>query len=428
MTRRSLMLLAASALALSILACNMPTPTSGAPPDTVTAYAPPTVPSGDGPTAVPTTGSPTSPVGSTEPPSSAWLPAGTLALYTSGTWSSAQLYALAPGPTSVDLGLTVPFQTRISRTGRWIAYASGAPATVIARSLESGTAHTFPLTPSFTFYGSAFDQAESRLAFMELGGSGASTYTWAIVVVNLADGSTTRFEATFTPPLDPGEMLPGKPIGWSAPGGELLLDTFLPDTEGSWAGVWAVTLPPGTPSATFDSLGRRELLSVGDYRSDPHLSPAATHLLYLHRAAGYTPAGYAPEGYDLAVNQLWQVDVASGMRALLVDASDGSALARDAAWSQEVPHTLFAQGNYAGAAFGSLALKTRDDDGTISNAGSVPLPAGGGLIGIDWCLPDFALVTVVNAAYDAKLHMVEFGGSSTLVACAESISVLGCIP
>jgi hypothetical protein len=365
-------------------------------------------------------------VGPTEPPSSAWLPAGTFALYTSGTWSSAQLYALTPGPTPVDLGLTVPFQTRISRTGRWIAYASGAPATVTARSLEGGSTHTIPLTAGFTFYGSAFDHAESRLAFMELGGDG--TYTWAIVVVNLADGLTTRFEATFTPPLDAGEMLPGKPVGWSAPGDELLLDTFPPDTEGNWGGVWAVMLPPGTPSSAFDSLSRRELLSVGDYRSEPHLSPDATHLLYLHRAAGYTPAGYAPEGYDLAVNQLWQVDIATGVRALLVDASDGSALARDAAWSQEVPRTLFAQGNYAGATFGSLALRTRDDVGTISNAGPVPLPAGGGLIGIDWCLPDFALVTVVNAAYDAELHMVEFGGGDTLVASAESISVLGCIP
>ncbi len=429
MTRRSIILLAAAALALSILACSMPEPTSGPPPDTVTAYAPPTAPSGDGPTAVPTTESPTSPPAApTEPPPSSWLPAGTFALYTSGSWASAQLYALTPGPTSVDLGLTVPFQTRISRVGRWIAYASGSPASVIARSLESGSTHTIPLTPGFTFYGSAFDRAESRLAFMELGGTDPGAYTWAIVVVNLADGTVTRFEDTFVFPAAKDAMLPSRPIGWSASGDELLLDTFLPDTEGNWGGVWAVALPPGTPSAAFDSLSRRELLSVGDYRSDPHLSPDATHLLYLHRAAGYTPAGYAPEGYDMAVNQLWQVDVASRVRALLVDASDGSALARDAAWSQKVPHTLFAQGNYAGAAFGSLTLKVRDDAGAISNVGPVPLPAGGGLNGIDWCLPDSALVTVVNAAYAAELHIVELGGGSALVASADSISVLGCIP
>jgi hypothetical protein len=132
--------------------------------------------------------------------------------------------------------------------------------------------------------------------------------------------------------------------------------------------------------------------------------------------------------YDLAVNQLDEVDIATGSPTLLVNATDGSALARTAGWSQEAPHILFAQGTYAGDAFGSLMLKRRDATGAISDAGPVPLPPGGSLQGIDWCLPSSALVVVATADYDHQLYLVEFGGGSTLVASDAYISVLGCIP
>jgi hypothetical protein len=111
-----------------------------------------------------------------------------------------------------------------------------------------------------------------------------------------------------------------------------------------------------------------------------------------------------------------------------VNATDGSALARAAAWSQESPQILFAQGNYAGDAFGSLTLKRRDAAGTISDAGLVPLPPGGSLQSIDWCLPNLALVVVATADYAQHLHIVEFGGGSTLVTSDAHISVLGCVP
>jgi hypothetical protein len=324
----------------------------------------------------------------------------------------------------------VTFNTALSRTGRWIAHANGpAPATGVAvTNLESSTTYNIPLSTDYTLYGLAFDHAETRLAFTELGGSGTGTYTWAVVVVNLADGSTTRFEDAFGIPVADGMMLSGRPIGWTAAGDELLLDTFMPDTEGNWAGVWAVTLPPGTPSAALNTLSRRQVLASGDYIAETRLSVDATRLLYLNRDYSYTPSGYTPMSYDLAVNQLGEVNFASGSPTLLVDVTDGSALARTAAWSQEGPHILFAQGTYAGELLGSLTLNTRDAGGTIDNVGSVPLPPGGTLQSIDWCLPDFALVVVTTPDYANQLYIVEFGGDSTLITSDAYISVLGCIP
>jgi hypothetical protein len=434
-SRWSLSLFAAVVLALSILSCSIPSPTVGPPPDTVTPYSPPTMPpSGGEPTAPPpggeTPGSPTEPPPPpTEPPPSGWLPEGTFALYTHGTWESAQLYALTPGPTSVDLGRAVGRPTSMSRTGRWIAHGVGSPATSITIiSLETGTTHNVPLTADFILYGSAFDHTDSRLAFMELGGSGIGTYTWAIVVVNLADGSTTRFEKSFTSPITPGDMLPGRPFGWSAASSELLIDTFLPDSGGFFGGVWAISIPLGTPSAALDTLSRRELIAAGDYSSEPRVSPTGTRILYLRLEPGYTPAGYAPMGPDFPVNQLWDMDIATGTPTRLVNVDDGGALAQTAAWMQEVPHTVFAQGNYGGATFGSLTLKRRDNAGSITDVGAVPLPAGGGLLAIDGCLPDMALLTIVNASYDAELHVADFAGGSTLVTSARTIFVLGCVP
>jgi len=432
MTRRSIILLAATVLVLSVLACNPPVPQP--PPDTITPFSPattePTTPPESEPTTeppatqVPTTESPT------EPPPSSWFPDGTFALYATGVWDELDVYALAPGPSSTDLGRTVTFNSALSRTGRWIAKAnSPAPATGVAiANLESGTTYNIPLTTDYTLYGLAFDHAETRLAFMEMGGSGTGTYTWAVVVVNLADGSTARFEDSFSHPVGDGMMLSGYPIGWTAAGDELLLDTFMPDTEGNWAGVWAVTLPPGTPSAALNTLSRREVIAAGNYSAPTRLSPDATQLLYLNRDYSYTPAGYTPMAYDLAINQIWSVNTASGGPTQLVNVIDGGALARDAAWSQESPQILFAQGNYAGETFGSLMLKRRDAAGTISDAGLVPLPPGGSLQSIDWCLPDFALVVVTTADYAHQLHIVEFGGGSTLIASDAYISVLGCIP
>jgi hypothetical protein len=363
------------------------------------------------------------------PPS--WLPAGTIALYIAGPWGEGRLYALAADGSTTDLGRDLYGMPVASRTGRWVASASSTyPATAVtAVNLENGATFVTPLTPNFTLYGLAFDSLETRLALMELGVSATGDYVWAIVVVNLADGSTTRFETTMTLGITP-PMLPGNPVGWSASGDELLLDTFMPDTEGNWGGVWGVALPPGAVSAPLDSLSRRQLVPAGGYLATPRLSPDATQLLYLNRDFAYTPAGYVVMAYDLAVNELWSVNLASGSPTSLVNVTNGGALARDAAWSPDSTQVLFAQGSYSGGdTFASLTLKARDGGGTVRDVGPAPLLPGGDLNGLAWCTADIGLATVTTADYDHELHTVNMtSGATAFVAANTRVAVLGCIP
>jgi len=419
-------LLIAAVLASSILACNMPAPTTGIPSITITPFT--------APTTAPTTAlTPIAPA--TIPPTDAplgWLPTGALALYKAGPWESPGLHALAADGSTADLGREVQGWTTVSRTGRWIAHSdrSSSGDVVAVSNLETDIVHTIPLTADFTLYGSAFDRAESRLAFLELGSDGAGGYNWAIVVVSLSDGSTTRFDASFSVGAADSSMpLPGNPLGWSAGGEELLLNTFMPDTEGNWAGVWGIALPPGTASTALESLSRRQLAPAGGYITDPRLSPDGARLLYLNRDFDYTPAGYEPMGYDLAVNQLWALRLASGERTLLVEVTDGGALARAAAWSPDGARILFAQGSYSGGAFGSLALKIRDGGGAVDEVGPAPLPPGGGLRQLDWCAPAVALAVSTSTDYDHQLYTVNVGSSSAslVVTSEDQISVLGCV-
>jgi hypothetical protein len=152
---------------------------------------------------------------------------------------------VAADGSTTDLGLDVHGSATASRTGRWIASAGGPyPAdSVVAVNLETGVTFVTPLTPDFTLYGLAFDPAETRLALMELGGSGVGDYLWAIVVVNLADGSTTRFETTMTMGSAP-PILPGNPVGWAAsrPAQPQLLST--PWAAANWSPVEVTSLLP----------------------------------------------------------------------------------------------------------------------------------------------------------------------------------------
>jgi len=412
--KRQSLACAVGVLALSLLACDLPFPTSSGPPATVTPYAAPTAT--ESPTEAPA-----------ESPAAGWLPEDTILLYASGSWESPQLYALTIGTVSVDLGRTLGQRAALSRTGLWIAYPDSSPpaSAVVVANLADGTTYNVPLTPDYGLYDMAFDPAETRLAFMELGPLGAEGTSWAVVVISLADGSTARFDAVLEPD---SAMLPGRPIGWSASGDELLLDAFMPGTEGGWAGVWGIALPPGAASAPISTLTSRELVPLGSYFASPRLSPDAARLLYLNRDFGYTPTGYAPMAYDLAVNQLWSLDLASGAPTSLVDVTDGGALARDAAWSQEAPSVLFAQGNYAGDTFDTLTLRIHDSS-AVSDFAPMPLPPGGDLRSIAWCRSDLAFVTVTDASYDYQLQVVEIGsGAPTTVASAPYISILGCIP
>lgn len=411
------LLLSIAVMTLSILACGLPDTTPTVLPTT---YIPPTT--------EPTPGeSPAGTESPTSPPPPGWLPSDTIALYSSGSWEAPRLYALNAGGISTDLGRTLSPGAVASRSGRWVAQKSTpSPATsVMITSLETGTTYSIPVTPGADVYGMAFDNAETRLAFMELGGLTEAGTSWSIVSVNLGDGSTAAFGMVSS--VD-AEMLPGFPLGWTG-GNELVLSTFAPFTEGNWAGAWGVTLPPGTLPAPLDTLSRRVLIPMGDYRLTLRLSPDCNRLLYLNRDFGYTPAGYEPMAYDLAVNQLGTLNLPGGAPTLVVNVTDGGALAGDAAWSPDSAQILFAQGVYVGPSFGSLTFKVRDAGGAVRDAGAVPLPAGGDLNTLDWCRPSQALAVVIASDSLQQLHMVNLDtGASTFLTSASSISVLGCTP
>lgn len=371
------------------------------------------------------------PIAPTEPPAASWLPTGTIALYLVGPRDAPRLHSVAADRSITDLGAVLYDRPGMSRTGSWVA-STGAPspaATVRAVNLETGDTIIAPLTPDFSLNGLAFDYAETRMAYVELGQFTAEAYVWAVVVVNLTDGSTVRYEMTMTLGSDP-VLLPGHPIGWSNPGNELLLDTFLPGTEGSWRGVWAVTILPGVGSGFLDSLSRREIVPSGGYLTTPIFSPDHSQLAYLNRDFSYMPDDYEVMAYDLAVNELWTSNSDGTVPQRRINVVDGRALERDAlAWSPDGTQILFAQGTFAGSdTFASLTLKVLDSGGAVRDVGPAPIPAGGWLLDMHWCSPDLALATVGVPGGGQELHMVDMtSGTSSLVDSADRVHVLDCV-
>jgi hypothetical protein len=398
-------------LALAMLSCNLASSRSPASP-TAPPASPPLPSATTPPTAVPSAG---------------WLPPGTVALYAAGSWDNARLYALAADGSATDMDLEVYNGATASPAGRWIASPGGPPMadSSVISNLEDGTTYTVAATPSFGIYHMAFDSAETRLAFLEVGPPEGEATGWAIVVVNLADGSTARFEAAMGADR---AFLPGTPIGWNASGGELIVDTFLPYSEGGFAGVWAIALPPDAAPAPLSTLARRELLPSWGYLSRPRLSPDTTRLLYPARDPDYMPADYEPVMMDLAVNQLQMVDLAAGTSTLLVETTDGGALASAAAWSPDGSEVLFAQGTYSGYAFASLGAKIRDGSGTVRDVGALPAPPEGTPTGLEWCTPDLAFYTVTTGDGARQLHTVDLaGGETDLITSADYLTLLGCV-
>jgi hypothetical protein len=364
------------------------------------------------------------------PPSSGWLPDGTIALVRTGTWGSAALKAAASDGTLTDLGVTLYSASSVSLNGRWVASTdSPAPASnVQVTSLEDGTTYSIPITTGYTVYSTAFDQVEQRLAFMELGASGG-TYLWGIVIVDLADGSTTRFDTSFAIGSSP-TFLPGRPIGWDSTGNLLILDTFMPDTEGNWAGIWAVSIPPGTPSAALDTLPAVNLVPSGLYLSEPVLSRDGNFLLYTNRDYSYTPADYEVMAYDLVVNELWGLALDGVVAVPYLDLSDGSALLRNASFSMDGAKILFAQGTFSGGAdFTGLGWKIFED-GAPTDVGPAAIPAGGSMQDIAWCRPGTALATARQSGSDNELQILDLssGGAASVADVQQSISILGCVP
>lgn len=364
------------------------------------------------------------------PPSSGWLPDGTIALVRTGAWGSAALKAVAADGTLTDLGVALHSASSVSLDGQWVASTdSPAPAAnVQVTSLEDGTTYSIPITPDYTVYSTAFDQVGQRLAFMELGASGG-TYLWGIVVVDLMDGSTTRFDTSFAIGSSP-PFLPGRPIGWDSTGNLLILDTFMPDTEGNWAGVWAVSIPPGTPSAALDTLSAVNLVPSGLYLSEPALSRDGNFLLYTNRDYSYIPTDYEVMAYDLVVNELWGLELDGIAATPYLDIFDGSALFRNAAWSMNGTKVLYAQGTFSGGAdFTGLGWKIYDG-GASTDVGPAAIPAGGTMQDAAWCRPGTALATARQSGSDNELQILDLssGGAAAVVDVQQSISILGCVP
>ena len=383
------------------------------------------------PTTAPTqTPSPTEPPATSTPapsptPTSVPPVAQSMALYTAGSRGQARLFALTGDGNAMDLEREVYPRAAVSADGRWVATPNGQLPVdaVVISDLEATTTYTVPVTAGFDPYGMAFDAGNSRLAFLELGSPEAEVISWALVIVDLQDGSTKRFPATIE---SEDEDLPGSPVGWS--GQNLLINTFVPFTEAGSAGLWSVRLPPDVAEMPFDELDRRQLLSGDSYLFRPYLSTQAPRLLYVSRDYDYTPENYQPVSYDLAVNQLGLLDLESGSSRLLVEETEGGALGNDAAWSPDGALGLFAEGRYGNGTFASLTLKTVNSTGTVTEVAPAPLPPEGFLVSLDWCVLEKALVVVGTSEGEHELHVVRMeSGESSLVVADDYVEVLGCV-
>jgi hypothetical protein len=378
-----------------------------------------------------------------------------IALYAAGTdgTEALQLYDLSETGESQLLDQMVYRGATVSRFGHWVATPASAPAAggVMIQDLRTPTLYVVGAFTDFSVFDIAFDNIESRLAVLEISEitppesegdeSEGESAGWAILAVELMGGTFTRFaggnwmatdEVTQTEETTQTAeaMLPGYPLGWTGNGQELLIDTFVPYTEAGAQGVIAVELPPNTEEAPISDLPSREILAQGDYRSRPRLSPEATHLLYLGRDDAYTPDNYEPVAFDLAVNQLWSLDLtatdAEPVQWLSVE--DGSALARTAAWSPDGTQILYAQGTYGGDTWDALTLKIHDGTEVVQEVGDIELSEGSTLTQLDWCRPQQALVTTVDGEGVRTLTLLDLSdGSGTEVVTDGAIQVLGCV-
>ena len=142
------------------------------------------------------------------------------------------------------------------------------------------------------------------------------------------------------------------------------------------------------------------------------------------------PGNYFPEFYDLAVNRLQMADLASGARTTLVEARDGSALARALAWSPSGERLLFAQGFYEGESFARLDLKSTDQGGAIVAYGPLELPPLGGLLKLAWCDPSLAFYLLWDGSDGSqRLHAFDLNtGASAKISAGGRLEIVGCAP
>lgn len=404
-----------------------PTPTLAA-----TATVAPTEPAATvtlspAPTATPTATPPSEPA--------TWYGGAALALFSSGDGEQTDLYAMEADATTRLVLADVGRDARVSPGGRWLGFVRwGQDGRGSLELHDAGSGERRQITPETTsgLLRFAFDPDGRRLAYLDLGAYTEAGVPWALVVVDLESDAEARYEALMR--NDGAQPLPGAPVGWSQAvpdKDELLIDTFVPYTEGGWMGVWGVTLPADGHSVQLDSLPLRALIpAVPAYSSQVYLAPDGRSVAFLGRDPDYYPDNYFPEFYDLAVNRLEIAALADGARTVLVEASDGSALARGLAWSPAGERLLFAQGTYEGESFAELSLKSSDRGGAVVTYGPLTLPALGGLLELAWCNPSLALYVTWDGGAGTQ-HLLSFDlntGVSGEVSNGSQLQIVGCVP
>jgi hypothetical protein len=360
-----------------------------------------------------------------------WFQDGVVALFSVGDYSSGDLYALqSDGSTRLILS-GIGSKVRLSPGGRWLGSVwQDGSETLELRDAESGASRLFTPSVYSGMLDFAFDGASRRLAYLDLGAPSESGVPWALVIVDLENNASARYEALLS--NEDRTYLPGIPVGWTGFDDEqLILDAFMPYTEGGNAGAWSVTLPPDGASAPLDTLPLRKL-PPGEhtYLSRLYLSPDGQNLAFLSRDYEYMPENYLAEFYDLAVNRLEIAALGDGARALLVEASDGSALGNLLAWSPAGDRLLFAQGRYEGQDFSTLTLKSSDLGGAVTEHGALSLSPSSALADLAWCSASQALYVLSDwSANEQRLYSLDLlTGVSTELTTGPQIQLAGCAP
>jgi hypothetical protein len=324
---------------------------------------------------------------------------------------------------------------QVSLDGRWLAFFRWRPDGRGSLELyDAQSAVGRPIVPqtSSGLFRYCFDPSGRRLAYLDLGSFHDASVAWALVVVELADGAATRHEGVMAGPDT--RPLPGYPFAWSeleGGGDELLIDTFLPYSEGGWMGVWGVTLPVDGAPAPLDALYLRKLLpGAPAYSSRLFVQPEGRDAAYLARDPGYSPDGYAPDSFDHAVNYMGLLDLDRGSHSRLVDAADGRALARALSWSPTGERLLFAEGAYEGANFAELVLNSSDRSGSVTPYGMLEMPMPGDLLDLAWCSGSLAFyITSDPASGMERLFSFDLNvGGSTEINGAGRVEFVGCAP